>query len=546
MLGLQESNAHFRNLDVQEVHMQRNHSFPDASPAPRFIPTDTSGAMQRFFTLMLLLLLTAGLFCSAAARADQTPTTAPAMTITPTVGPPTTKVLVSGFGFDPYATVDIYFDITDLAQATTNAAGAFGGGGSLQGGIAVQAPASAVPGTHWIMALERSGQKLARKPFLVRTDWAQFHFGPDHNGWNHYENVLSASTVGGLGLRWSYQTGSGVTSSPAVENGEVYVGSWDNKLYALDASTGVLLWKYATGGAVESSPAVANGVVYFGSDDGNLYALNASTGALLWQYTTGGSVYSAPTVANGMVYFGSDDKNLYALNPGTGALLWKYTTAEGINSSPAVGGSDNFVWFGSEDPNNYNDGTFFALNASTGALVWSAFVGNSQNGYVGFSSPALDPPRVYVDVNTNSQQMEFSTLFCLGAFGGGINWQHSLGGAATSPAVANGWVYAGTSSTYYGHIPPTLYAMAEMGGGVMWQYTLNAGIKSSPAVANGVVYFGDNDGNLYALNANTGALLWSYMTGSSVESSPAVVNGVVYVGSDDGNVYAFGLTGGSH
>jgi hypothetical protein len=31
----------------------------------------------------------------------------------------------------------------------------------------------------------------------------------------------------------------------------------------------------------------ANGVVYVGSDDNNVYALNASTGALLWSYTTG-------------------------------------------------------------------------------------------------------------------------------------------------------------------------------------------------------------------------------------------------------------------
>ena len=67
----------------------------------------------------------------------------------------------------------------------------------------------------------------------------------------------------------------------------VYFGSWDNNVYALNASTGALLWKYTTGYHVFSSPAVANGVVYVGSADNNLYALNASTGALLWKYTTG-------------------------------------------------------------------------------------------------------------------------------------------------------------------------------------------------------------------------------------------------------------------
>ncbi len=81
------------------------------------------------------------------------------------------------------------------------------------------------------------------------------------------------------------------------------------------------------GAAVVSSPAVANGVVYVGSSDQNVYALNASTGALLWKYTTGGQIdHSSPAVTNGVVYVGSFDGNVYALNASTGALLWKYPT----------------------------------------------------------------------------------------------------------------------------------------------------------------------------------------------------------------------------
>ena len=49
-----------------------------------------------------------------------------------------------------------------------------------------------------------------------------------------------------------------------------------------------------------SSPAVANGMVYVGSEDNNVYALNATTGAKLWSYTTGGEVLSSPAVANGV------------------------------------------------------------------------------------------------------------------------------------------------------------------------------------------------------------------------------------------------------
>jgi outer membrane protein assembly factor BamB len=101
-----------------------------------------------------------------------------------------------------------------------------------------------------------------------------------------------------------------------VANGVVYVGSWDDNLYALNASTGALLWSYATGAPVLSSLAVANGVVYVGSDypDDKVYALNAKTGALLWSYTTGTVEYSSPAVSNGVVYLGSYDHNLYAFD----------------------------------------------------------------------------------------------------------------------------------------------------------------------------------------------------------------------------------------
>ena len=53
----------------------------------------------------------------------------------------------------------------------------------------------------------------------------------------------------------------------------MYVSSFDNKMYALNAQTGDFLWSYQTGGNVYSSPAVVDGVAYFGSYDGNVYAV---------------------------------------------------------------------------------------------------------------------------------------------------------------------------------------------------------------------------------------------------------------------------------
>jgi outer membrane protein assembly factor BamB len=144
------------------------------------------------------------------------------------------------------------------------------------------------------------------------SNWTEFH-RPNMERWNPCEKVLNVNNVGNLGLLWSYATGNSVYSSPAVANGVVYLGSYDHKVYALNASTGAKLWSYATGNVVDSSPAVANGVVYVASDDGNVYAVKAKTGAKLWSYSTGYAGSSSPAVSNGVVYVGSLDGNVYAL-----------------------------------------------------------------------------------------------------------------------------------------------------------------------------------------------------------------------------------------
>ena len=46
---------------------------------------------------------------------------------------------------------------------------------------------------------------------------------------------------------------------------------------------------------------------------------------------------------------------------------------------------------------------------------------------------------------------------------------------------------------------------------------------------------------VYALSAVTGAKVWSYSTNDEVKTTPALADGVLFVGSDDGNMYAFGV-----
>ena len=120
-------------------------------------------------------------------------------------------------------------------------------------------------------------------PPTLSIKWPEFRFDLKHSGCNPYEFILNPGNVGNLVPLWESAI-SASSSSPAVVNGVVYIGSFENNnVYALNAATGALIWKYTTGFNVFSSPAVANGVVYVGSRDGNVYALNAGTGALIWK-----------------------------------------------------------------------------------------------------------------------------------------------------------------------------------------------------------------------------------------------------------------------
>jgi outer membrane protein assembly factor BamB len=177
--------------------------------------------------------------------------------------------------------------------------------------------------------------------------------------------------------------GGDIGTTAAISNGRVYVGSFDDRLYAFDAAGSIRcsgvpktcppLWFAMTDSVImATSPAVANGVVYIGSEDGALHAYDAAGNigcsggppkfcADLWTGGTNDLIVSSPAVANGVVYVGSFDHQLHAYDAGgnTGCSgtpktcqpLWSFTTGGPIASSPAI--ANGMVYVGSEDGNLY-------------------------------------------------------------------------------------------------------------------------------------------------------------------------------------------------
>jgi outer membrane protein assembly factor BamB len=71
-------------------------------------------------------------------------------------------------------------------------------------------------------------------------DWPMFRHDLSHSG---YSTTTAPSTNN---ILWTYTTGSVITSSPSIVNEKVYIcQNWD-KIYCLDAKTGIKIWDYAT------------------------------------------------------------------------------------------------------------------------------------------------------------------------------------------------------------------------------------------------------------------------------------------------------------
>jgi len=88
-----------------------------------------------------------------------------------------------------------------------------------------------------------------------------------------------------LELRWSYNTGAPIQSSPAIAAGKVFIGNDTGTLVALDLNTGKPVWTFQAGDSIEATPLLLN-AVYVGSADGNLSALDLKTGQTHWTYKT--------------------------------------------------------------------------------------------------------------------------------------------------------------------------------------------------------------------------------------------------------------------
>ena len=263
------------------------------------------------------------------------------------------------------------------------------------------------------------------------------------------ETVLSPANASGLVQKWDLglqaaigTSNNGVSATPTVGFGNVYIGSWNGFLVAVKQTTGALKWKYDTQsqGAVGLVPGVSGSVTL--TPDGRalagdantvVHCLNAKNGHLLWKTALGDvsvdQIWSSPTIANNRVFVGiashSDvpctNGRIVALDLDTGAVLWTHQTVPdkictsdtavtctvdgdcpnggtcvqgrgaGVTATVSTDETGEFVYMNTVGcytfPSIGDSDTIFKLDAATGATVWKARVQPPEQ----FSACAGDP-----------------------------------------------------------------------------------------------------------------------------------------------------------
>ena len=321
----------------------------------------------------------------------------------------------------------------------------------------------------------------------------------------------AVTNTGGVKPLWTFKCEDDVRGTPAIFQGSLFVGSYDNNLYALNAADGKFQWKYPTEGGVVSRPVIADGNIFFGSEDRRMHVVSARSGKVVWTYYTDAPIRSSPRIAEGHIFIGSDDRFLHAINLNTGRMVWRFETADAIRSTPFV--NNNLVFIGCES------GDFYAVDFR-GTLKWrfhakravtSSAVGTDQNLY--FTS---------VD----------STLYSLDPRNGWVIWRFRLGKPSIStPCMTDDLVFVGAADGF-------IYAVEARSAKEVWRFRTDHQVNGSPIIYKDSLYCGSVDGNLYCLEYRTGRLRWKFGTEAAITGTPLAYDDIVYVGSNDHTVYA--------
>jgi len=364
---------------------------------------------------------------------------------------------------------------------------------------------------------------VAGNDYDYAANWPTFGNGPAHTGYQPTSgNTLPYHT----GWTVTYATSTGGLNQIAISRGKAFVTPYtyfgDSFLSTVDASTGAELWRYPFTSSYSVNPPTANaGKVYVqkgnsiaSSGDSKLWCFDAASGSPVWSASFGAQWerYLAPTVVNDGVWVdGGYYGGLYGYNTADGSQRFFNSSLEQYDEwTPAYYNGTIYTWIA---------GNFRAHDPLTGAILWTLNLGWNWSGWSMNRAPAIDQGRAFVIGNPNLYAIDLTTHTS--------PWS-ATGTFAGSPAVANGVVYAMSSSG-------VVSAYNEQTGATLGSYlTGGATLQGQPIVTNDSLIVTSSSAT-YIFNLQTHALIQTIANGGYA----SLANGVLYLAGSDGILRTF-------
>ncbi|MAW99255.1 MAG: pyrrolo-quinoline quinone [Sphingomonas sp.] len=282
----------------------------------------------------------------------------------------------------------------------------------------------------------------------------------------------------------------------SVGGDRLYATNGLGDVVAMNAADGSVIWRKRPGGPLRGAPTVANGNVYVMSQDNQLFALSQQSGDVVWNQS--GSLESqgvfgvaAPAAGRGSVVAGFSSGELNAYRYENGASLWgdslsrttvstSVSSLADIDADPVIDNDEVFA-IG-------EGGRMVAVDILSGRRLW-------EQNLSGIKTPWVAGQWIYVMASD-------AKLLCIARDSGKIRWIAQLPGYRnqkkkknpiywSGPVMAGGKLYVVSSRGAMTSVDPLDGSIGEM-------RDVGKAFSLPPIVANNMLYTLSDEGRITA------------------------------------------------
>ena len=319
---------------------------------------------------------------------------------------------------------------------------------------------------------------------------------------------VSAAATGDAPTQvWAARAGRRLTGRVTLEDGRIYGGGVDRRVYAVDLETGEVEWSKRLSGLIAGGVLVSGDTVFVASSrpGGQVYALAREGGKQFWRTKTG-PVAAPLALVGGTLVVSGQRGQLLGLSPTDGSVRWRRPLAMArVAPVPAgnawviVAAVDSLYRVGVQD------GAVSHAVISPGTIVspWLPYRGALVAGTTDSMVVSIDP----ADLRTRwSVRVDAPVL--------------------DSPAALGDTLYVASRRGTVYRIPPDSNPEAKLLVELDWPVT------APLTVVNGELLLGGADGTVRALRPD-GTEAWRVQLRRPVELSPlALEDGLLAIGGN--------------